>query len=246
MAAKLGDAITKKLTTGRLFYTPLNDVLGAIDVGNVLDHKYDPSIERIKHMAAQNGYKQVDVNLVKSAELKYSFTLDEITIELLKLMFLGTQGSDVVQASGTVTAESLTTNSKQGRTYFAVARGLSAYTVKVASVAKLEGPDYTIDAGSGVISIPSNSGIADGSTVTIDYTKAAITTQPVTLLKNLLAQGTFKFIEKDQFAANPRAIHDFSGQAQVIDWGENNMDDVTKVKLEVLATGNPVISFRKD
>jgi hypothetical protein len=246
MAVKLGDPQTKKLTTGRLFYTPLNDVQGAIDLGNVLDHKYDPAIDRIKHKAAQNGLMQVDLNLVKGAELKYVFTLDEITIELLKLMFLGTQAADVTQASGNITAESLTTNSKGGRTYFAAARGLSAYAVKVTAVTKTEGVDYTIDAGSGAITILASGTIADASTVTIDYTKAQIVTQPVTLLKFLLAQGTFKFVEKDQFAANPRAIHDFSGQAQVMDWGENTMEDVTKIKLEVLATGNPVISFRKD
>lgn len=244
--AKLGDAITKKLTTGRLFYTPIGDLQGAIDLGNVLDHKYSPEIQRIKHMAAQNGFKQVDVNLVKSAELKYEFSLDEITLELLKLMFLGTAGADVTQTSGNVAAESLTTNSKKGRTYFALARGLSLVVVKVAAVAKAEGVDYTVDAGSGAITILDGGTIADGSTVTVDYTKAQIVTQPVTLLKSLLAQGTFKFIEKDQFAANPRAIHDFTGQCQVTDWGENNMEDVTKVKLEVLATGNPVISFRKD
>jgi hypothetical protein len=61
-------------------------------------------------------------------------------------MVLGTQGADIVQAGGAVVAEALTggANSKQGRTYFAAAQGLSLVTVKVAGAAKALDVDYQI------------------------------------------------------------------------------------------------------
>jgi hypothetical protein len=82
--------------------------------------------------------------------------------------------------------------------------------------------------------------------VTVDYTKAQVTTQPVTGLKELRVTGNFRFVETDQFSEVPRAVHTFSGQLHVTDWGDNNGEDFEKVKIEVLCVGNPVVSYRKD
>jgi hypothetical protein len=182
---------------------------------------------------------------VKTINYKYAFEVDEHLAELEKLSVLGTQGGDTTQTSGNVTGESLTTNSKKGRTFFTAAEGLSAVVVKVSAVTKALDVDYALDAGSGAITILEGGTIADGSTVTVDYTRAQVVRENFTALKELLVQGDMKYIEKDQFSDVPRAIHEASGQIHVTNWGENT-GEYNKRMLEFIPYTKPTVKTRKD
>jgi len=243
---KLGDAITKKLTSGR-FYLKRKGETSYVDWGNVQEHKLEPEVGRADHMNSSGGVKRTDVSLVKSIKPKYVFVVDEHHPELQRLILLGNQGADVVYAGGNVTAEALTaSNSKQGRTYFAAHQGLSAVVVKVGGVTKVLDTDYAVDLSNGAITILVGGGIADNSTVTVDYTAAAVTTQPFTSFDDLRVEGDIRYIEQDQFSKLPRQTTDFFGQIHVTNWGENNLEDFNKVALECLPLNKPTVSVRKD
>lgn len=250
MAIKLGDPATKKQATGRLYFQrKTNGTLEVswLDFGNCKAHKLAPDVQRNEHMASADGINTVDLSLVKSVKRLFQYELDEVTPDLERLRQLaGDPGADVVQAGAVVVAEQIcNANSKQGRTVFTAKQGLSAYTVKIAGVAKVEGTDYLIDAGAGAIYIIPGGGIADNSTVTIDYTAAQVTTKQFTATSELLAEGNFKYIEKDQFNAAPREVTTFYGQCYVSNWGENN-GEFNTTTLDALAWTKPVVSQRKD
>lgn len=244
---KLGDKETKKITTGRLYIKKTGETNWR-DMGNCKAHKFEPEIARKDHMASAGGIKRVDLSLVTSIKHKYSFEFDEHTAEAEELRLLATQGADSVQATATVAAEALTGGaySKKGRTYFTAKQGLSSVVVKVAGTAKTLGTDYSVDPGSGAITILPASTIADNSTVTVDYVAADVTMQNFTANQTLLFTGSFKYVEKDQFSAVPRETTEFDGQAQVTNWGENSGEDYNAFTLEALAFTDPTIKTRKD
>src|SRR5688572_16322846 len=107
MSVKLGDARTKRKTSGRLFFKRAGET-SFIDFGNVTAHKADPQIERAEHQKSEGGVNTVDLSLVKTLNYKFVFEVDEHLAELEKLSVLGTQGADSTQTAGNVTNESLT------------------------------------------------------------------------------------------------------------------------------------------
>jgi hypothetical protein len=245
----LGQQITKKFTTGRL-YAQLNvaGVLDAFwrDLGNVEDYKLDPKLTRKEHMASGAGVKRTDLSLIADITQKYSLTFDEFTNDLEALLALGTQGADAVQNAGNIVNEALTAASKQTRVYFCANMGLSAFTLKVGGNAMVLGVDYSVDLPSGAVTILAGGGIADASAVTVSYTAAAITNHVFTGFNNLIVQGNFKLVEYDQFSnVTPRQINTFNGQLYVTNWGDNK-EDFTKVVAELLVFGNPTINRRAD
>src|SRR5579884_1423003 len=128
----LGQQITKKFTTGRLYAQFI--IAGVVDafwrdLGNVEDYKADPKVTRKEHMASAAGVKRTDLSLISDITAKYSLTLDEFTSDLEALLALGTQGNDAVQAGANIVNEQLTANSQQTRVYFTANQGISAVVV---------------------------------------------------------------------------------------------------------------------
>jgi len=241
----LGQQITKKFTTGRLYAQLTGDVGFWRDLGNVKDYKQDPKLTRKEHMASGGGVKRTDLSLIGDITAKYSLTCDEFTNDLEALLNLATQGADAVQAGGAIVNEALTGASLQGRTYFTANIGISALTVKVGGNAMLLGTDYSVDLATGAITILAGGNIANASAVTASYTAAAVTQHVFTAFANLIQLGTFKLVEYDQFAATPREIQQFAGQLYVTNWGDNK-GDFTEPVLELLVFGNPTILRRSD
>lgn len=128
--------------------------------------------------------------------LEFGITMSEYKKDNLGLFLMGTVG-DFIQAATPVVGESLTTSSVSGRTYFTAKRQISAYAVKVAAATKIEGTDYEIDPISGAVYIKPGGGIADASSVTIDYTPQAFTAGqlPQIALGNYAAvNGELRFV----------------------------------------------------
>lgn len=251
----LGDPISKKFTTARLFaqltgiYPPPAGFAADTfwrDWGNVDDYKYDPKISRKEHMKSSGGVKQTDLSMTADITGKYSVTLDEFTMDLENLLALGSQGADAVQAGANITAEALTASSKKGRVYFTANQGISAVVVKFGGAAQVLGIDYQVDAGSGAITILNGGAIADASALTVDYTCAAITQHVITGYQQLVVLANLKLVEYDQFSSTvPRQVSTWNGQIYVTNWGDNK-EDYTKVVVEALVFGSPIIKRRAD
>ena len=251
--ANLGQPITKKLVTGRLFAQLTSPTADAFwrDLGNIVDHKLDQKVTRKEHMKASGGLRRVDVSLASSMAPMYEFTLDELTPDLESLRQVGTQNADVVQAGAGIVNEALAASSVQGRVYFTAQSMISAWTVKVGATVCVDGTgtgvgDYSVDAGSGAITILNGSvNIPNASAVTISYTSGAVTQHSFNTYNALIAQGNIKFVEYDQFSNVPRTVTTFVGQLYVTNWGDNK-GDYNQPVLTVIPLNNPTVLTRAD
>jgi hypothetical protein len=252
--ANLGQPITKKLVTGRLFAQLTQPVVDTFfrDYGNVVDHKLDQKVTRKEHMKSSGGLRRVDVSLASSMAPMYEFTLDELTPDLEALRQVGTQNADVVQAGAAIVNEQLcNANSQQGRVFFTAQSFISAWTVKVGATVCVDGTgtgvgDFSVDAGTGAITILNASvNIPNESTVTISYTSGAVTQHSFNTYNALIATGNIKFVEYDQFSGIPRTITTFVGQLYVTSWGDNK-GDYNQPVLTVIPLNNPTVLTRAD
>jgi hypothetical protein len=243
----LGQPITKKLVTGRLFFQQTTPSLDAFwrDFGNITEHKYDPKVTRKEHMKSSGGLRRVDISLAATIAPLYQFMLDEHTPDLEQLRQVGTQGADIVQAGAAIVNEVLAAASVQGRVYFTTQPFISAYTVKVGATVYAENVDYSVDQGTGAITILNGGAIVNGSDVTISYTSGAITQHIFTAFQSLILQGNIKFVEYDQFSTIPRTVTTFSGQLYVSNWGDNK-DDYNVVTVDAIPLTNPQVLTRAD
>jgi hypothetical protein len=154
--------------------------LGERHVGNAsaITLQVEPDIlEKNERMTSARGlYKQV----ARQTKMTLKLTLDEITVENLSL---GVLGSLVAfgQSSGTLTDHEVTADSVKGLYYSTGKRSISSVSVKADSVTQTVGEDYTVDAANGRIYIVPTGGIADGATVTVSCSYAAVASNTVRL-----------------------------------------------------------------
>lgn len=224
-----------RLLTARLYWQPSDDANGFIDCGNVKSHQFTPIAERSTHMASRKGYRTVDLDLPKLVAARRVFTLDEHFNETVRLLAIGKQLSDVVQQSDegvevTITAANLVL----GRSYDLGKLETTNLTAETAGAVPLVlGTDYTWDAGSGMVTVISNTNF--GSDWIFEFSHLEVTQLNFQALSRLLEQGTFKVLEFDQFDEVPLGKEQFTGQVQVTGWGENN-GDFNEFTVEVLQT----------
>jgi len=117
--------------------------------------------------------------VVRQRDGKVSLTFHEMDKENLALALMGSVSS-YTQANTAVTGEVLTTSVVKGHSYKTVNRQLitgGTLVVKQGASTLVLGTDYDVaDAVTGLIHIKESSvTVTDGSTITIDYTKPAIT-----------------------------------------------------------------------
>lgn len=235
--SNVGDPILKKFTTGRLFFLPTAQTDGYWDFGNTIDYKHAPKVSYVEHKHMDFGRSKSDFGIIKSNQQQKSFTLDEEFGQVLILLYLATQGSNVVQNSnGAVSGEQLTASSQAGRVYFTANAGISGVTVSVGETNYVNGTDYVYDPISGAVTLLPGTTIPNASTVTIAYACVAITDLNFAALNNFLSRGTFKHVEYDQFDTVPYATETFSGQVQVTAWGDDNNEKFTEFTVEALIT----------
>lgn len=120
-------------------------------------------------------YKKVNT----STDIKFTIHGFEFSKENMGLATMGTL-ANWTQSSGTVTAEVLapaTVTGLKGKSFRTAYRSISAVAVKQGATTLVLDTDYTIDdANRGLITIlATSSTVVDGTALTIDYTKAAIT-----------------------------------------------------------------------
>lgn len=144
-------------------------------LGDVSKLTIRPSDEIKKHYSSAEASAPLLGSAVTRRELTVAATLFEFSRENLALALMGTELT-FTQTSGSVVAEALGAV-KKDRVYRTVGRQISAVTVKKGATTLVAGTDYTIEnATTGAIYIlPTSVTITDGDSLTVDYTKAAIT-----------------------------------------------------------------------
>ena len=150
---------------------------GELDLGNCTAFSITPSVETKEKRSSRTAQSGLLQRAVVSQNYSLKITGDEFSAENLALTLLGSV-STVSQTTSTITGETITTSSVQGRWYPVSKRMLSTVVVKVSSSAKTLGTDYKIDATLGRIYIVPGGGIVDGSTVTVDASAAVISAKP--------------------------------------------------------------------
>jgi hypothetical protein len=250
----LGTAQTKKFTTGRLFWLPSGQADGFIDFGNVLDHKHAPKLQRLEHMASgRGGVRNADLSLVKTNSVLKTFTLDEEFAQIMLLLALGTQHANLVQPAmlgvddtiltadnteftldGTGTQVTAVINGPVSkRVYNLCLQGLTIVSAKDGNNTNMvAGVNYSLDAAAGMITVLDANPAAEWIIV---FTWITVTDLVFTAFDNLFSNGTFRFVEYDQFDAVPYATETFTGQCYITSWGDNN-EKITEFTLEVLIT----------
>ena len=184
MAVNTGDLKNRKQSTAKIWFKRSGGQY--TDLGDVAKYKKadDKGYSDIK--ASQKGYKRMTAKLLANLGLMWNFTLNEQLSEIMKLLGLATQGTDAVQSAGTAGSTAFT-SVVLGATYF-----LPKQDVKnVAITGKVENVDFTVDLGSGAITILATGTIAAGATVTVLHEWNAVTYTPFTSIKETRVTGTF-------------------------------------------------------
>ena len=169
------------LGRGSLYYqqrTATDSKTGYFQLGNCDQFIWNISTEKLtlKDFQQQTTavYKQVNV----STDIKFTIHGFEFSKENMGLATMGTL-ANYTQTSGSVVAEVLapaTVTGLKGKSFRTLYRSISAVALKQGATTFVLNTDYTIDdAARGVITILTTGAVADGTALTIDYTKAAIT-----------------------------------------------------------------------
>ena len=150
------------------------------DLGNVPEFKITAENEDLEHYSARSGLKVKDWQKLISSKMKFSFTVEEIKADILKLFTISTAVTNVSQAGVDIVEEDVTLIE-------GTAVALAHTTVSSVVVKKvLDGTpytvntDYTLDAAAGTVT--AIAGRIDPLAVHVDYTYNSVVNEAVTLV----------------------------------------------------------------
>lgn len=167
-----GQPQTKRITTGRLYFTATGSP-AAVDLGNVVKFQRVDKRDTIEHYASKGGVRVVDAEVVHTLKYAYRFTLDEYTDALSALI----QNSAPVSIAGNVAASAPTspvvlTGVHRGFSYDLGGVGLAAVVVTDTTTARtlLAGVDFTVDLAAGKLTPLGSGNVSDGDTLSVAIT----------------------------------------------------------------------------
>lgn len=168
-----------------LFKSGTHTPAGWRHVGNTPSFSLTIDQEKLDHFNSDRGVRVKDKSIVLQVDYSGALVLDDINNDNLALFFFGTQGT-VAQTSATAQTETFT-DSVQGYGYQlgvttgnpTGVRSISNVVVEVATVAKTLGTDYTVDEDRGLITIVEGGSIVDGSSIVVEYDRAAVSRKQV-------------------------------------------------------------------
>jgi hypothetical protein len=165
-----GNVTTRAQLTARLL---LGTALGAaeyINFGNLTGHKITTKRESSVVTKAGKGFHQEAIELPALVGLRYEFTLDEEFGRTNELHIFGKQGSDSIESSVVRAGRDRDIHAvKLGYSYVIPKHNLNTVVVKVSSVTKVQDVDYTIDLGSGELTVIAGGGIAAGDNLAVTF-----------------------------------------------------------------------------
>lgn len=201
------------LGAGRLYFDPLISGVyeGERYLGQSPGFSLAADTERIQLFSSDGPTAEKLEDVVTQINRSASLILDEVSLENLELFLAGSTAASS-QSAGTVTAEDINGGEgvKQGRwyqigvttTFPTGARSISAVAVKDGGVAVTAAGNYELDLTLGRIYITPGGAITNGDTLTIDYTKAAVSWDMVSSGDTASRQGRLRYIEDATRGAN--------------------------------------------
>ncbi len=233
---QIGDFRTRRKVTAQLFIADDATPTAFRNFGNVLLNKQEPKVDRAQQLTAQKGYLQVTHEEPSKVDLRWSVKADEHHNDLIGLLHLADAPSTVTQSSGAAVAWSIS-SVKQGYSYYVGAMALSVFVV----TSKTLNTDYTVDLGSGMITIVVGGNIADNSSIAGTFTKAALTFSQYTSLTKTFKRVYVRLLTFDQNTTTPREIVTFHGELYVSDWGDHDGQKYNESTLMLLSIDAPVV-----
>jgi hypothetical protein len=136
----------------------------------------------------------------------------------------------------------------RGRCYFLGASGLDTVVAKKGITTLVEGNDYTVDLGAGVLTVlPPHSGgsmvVTDGDDLSVTFGASALSFESYTGNSQVLFRGSVRILETNQFSGVPLREISFSGVLSVTAWPEQS-GEFGKYTVRATATGTPTIKRR--
>lgn len=170
------------LGRGSLYYqqrTSTDSKTGYFQLGNCDQFVWNVATEKLDLNDFTQQTTAVYASVISKTDVKFTIHGFEFSKENMGLATMGTL-SNYTQSSGSVTAEVLATatvTNLKGKSFRTQYRSISAVALKQGATTFVLNTDYTIDdASRGIITILTTGAVADGTALTVDYTKAAITT----------------------------------------------------------------------
>lgn len=240
----LGHIEAHEKLTARVFVQPTGES-GYIDCGNVADYKHAPEKQYKTRMVAEGGFRRVNDEQVDTVHDRWEFTLDELDAFNHRLLHLAKAPSTVTQAITTApTGTASLTGVVKGRCYFIGAVGLNTVVVKKGLTTLVEGTDYTVDPGAGVLTLlPGSVTLSDGDDLSVTFGNAAVTFESYTGNSQLLFRGSVRILESNQFSGVPLREITFAGILSATAWPEQS-GEFGKYTVRATATGTPTIKRR--
>lgn len=238
-----GNPLTKRLTTGRLYFTPTGQAYEE-DLGNVLKFKRMDRTETVEHLASIGGVRQVDASFVHTLAFGYLFTLDEY-VDRVVLLLQKAQGPLATITSTAVSNGTQSINGVvPGATYPLGVNNLSSLVVSVGGTPKAVGIDYTVDLATGRFTVLTSGTIAAGANVTATFTAQPYSFRAVVSARQPTLQGSIAFYEYDQQSPVIRAEHRFSGSLWVNGDSEEQTTGFRTLDLHAQCWSAPIIHER--
>ena len=203
-AITLGHIEAHEKLTARLFVQPTGES-GYVDCGNVADYKHTPEKQYKTRMVAEGGFRRVNDEQVDTVHDRWEFTLDEVDTFNHRLLHLAQSPSSVSQVAKTapVGTASLTGITK-GRCYFVGAVGLNTVVVKKGVTTLVEGTDYAIDLGAGVLTVlPTSALVVEGDDLSLTFGNLELEFESYTGNSQMLFRGGIRILETNQFSGAP-------------------------------------------
>lgn len=240
----LGHIEAHEKLTARLFVQPTGES-GFIDCGNVADYKHAPEKQYRTRMVAQGGFRRVNDEQVDTVHDRWEFTLDEMDAFNLRLLHLTKTPSGQSQAANTAPAGTASLiGVVKGRCYFVGAVGLNNVVVQKGVTTLIDGTDYTLDPGAGILTIlPTSSTVVNGDDLSLTFGNLAVDFESFTGNSQPLFRGTIRILENNQFSEVPLREISFSGVLSVTAWPEQS-GEFGKYTIRATPTSNPVIKRR--
>jgi hypothetical protein len=233
-------AVFERLT-GRAFFTPAGQT-GAINLGNILTHKLEWGLKRKTTFKSRRGQLSVRDDDVIGAEPRFTIECDEFATPLLALLHGGSAPEYAVDTAAT--GATFTFTAALGLAFRTNFFSISNVSI-VTPTGKVEGTDYKIDYGLGIIYLPLTSTIAPGATVTMRYDRIAITYNRVTALDAPSKKGTLLVYEEDDFSLTPKTTYACAVALSIDGSLSTKVDTYKSVTLRAAVLGSITI-YKRD
>ena len=243
-AITLGHIEAHEKLTARLFVQPTGES-GYVDCGNVADYKHTPEKQYKTRMVAEGGFRRVNDEQVDTVHDRWEFTLDEVDTFNHRLLHLARDPSTVGQLAKTAPAGTASlTGVTKGRCYFVGAVGLNTVVVKKGVTTLVEGTDYAIDLGAGVLTVlPTSALVVEGDDLSLTFGNLELEFESYAGNSQMLFRGGIRILETNQFSGVPLREISFTGLLSVTAWPEQS-GEFGKYTVRATATGTPTIKRR--